>query len=283
MRVNGERVYPVDRKTASWLEQEYRAKLSANVAEGLEQFALGCPRRFGGYDLEGLRRTHAVAVVYDPRSKGEFIERVSHPLLDLSAAYGIPAIASGVGEKPDLSPHTTIEVGRISPDFSDEQAEHIMKWMDSSYSHIRPIANILNGLQFRHNRLVMAPNAYTCDSTPDLGQGVAIRTRRLILKTMTDALRQVIGPDEDRKKFTEPYRYNNLFHSSAWRLVQADDSQGLTEPIAAERFIAFAQEANAIIGKSLVNKPMLLRVGSVRIGAAHEFIIEDAPHLINAS
>lgn len=278
MRNNGERVYPVDRITAVWLGNEYTAKLLANDEDGQKQFASGHPRLFGGYDDEGLRRTFNLIAVYDASSQKEFIRRVSQPLFDLSTSYGIPALASGVGKKPDLRPHTTLEMGRISPDLPEDQVKQIMAWMDSSYSHIRPITEILNGLQFRHNRLVMAPNAYTCESTPDLGQGVAIRVRRLVLKAMADSLRGVIHPEADNKKFTEPYRYDNLFHCSAWRAVPPDEFQ---EIIPAEAWVEFAQEADATIGKSLRERPMLLRVGSVYAGDAYKFINADAPHLIN--
>lgn len=279
MRVNGERLYPVDRQTAAWLASEYQAKLETNSEAGSKEFASGRPRLFRGYNAEDLRRTYGLTMVYDPGSQHEFIDRISGPLLDLSTRYGIPAIASGVGEKPDLKPHTTVQVGRISPGLPKNQVYQIMSWMDSSYSHIRPIADILKGLQFRHNQLVIAPIAYTCEGAPDVGQGVILRVRRLILKAMTDSLRY-ISPQVEPENFTEPYRYDNIFHASVWRIIPADRSR---EPVSTEALIAFAQEANRTIGASLKEEPMLLRVREVFTGDAYGFIRGDAPHLINPS
>lgn len=261
------RVYPVkDPETVARLQQDYSAKLKRNKEAGLQAFQRSEYNPFLGWSEKAMRNVFNVILELDDASKQRVMKQVVNPLQELAQIHSIPAIFAG---NRDLPPHVTLQVGIIK-DISVEQFQDIQRWLTSNKSHLNALARILEGLEFKQDTLVIAPNSYICASEFGNEQGAAFKSRRIIERMMGRSLRLTSG-EQVGGSFAPPYSYYDIFHTSVLRL---------TDHAPAENLSAFAEEAYGTIGENLKRNPLEVKVAHLFRGIAADFMRTYTPHLL---
>lgn len=275
-KLGGERIHTIkDPEVIAKAQQAYLDKLLINREKGALELSTGNYKPFEGYDPVKLAQTFNVILEYNEPTKDQVVKRIVEPALRLAQTHDIPAIFTSRG---DLPPHTTLEAG-VLKDLTDDQMKTLHRWVLTPESHLDRISSILNGLTFQLDTLVVAPNSYVCAVNFDPLQGTAFKARRAVVKMMRLSLRELNDPyivnkeqlAQNAHKFTEPYPYDNIFHTSTFRLVG-------TAP--KEKLIAFNAEVSQTIGADLQRSPINATVARVYRGSAFDFINRHAPQLI---
>lgn len=265
-----ERVYPVrDIETIGRMQADYSAKIDRNREAGRKAFASGDYKPFKGFPVEQWKNLFGIGFELDEASQQAVIDRVSRPMKKLADQYGVPSIFAGIG---DLPPHVTLDVGTFK-DIPSDKVYLIDDWLLSNKSHLQWLSNILRGLTFHMDTIVVAPNSYICAGKFDDEQGAPYRARMAIEKMMQRSfqnLEKVIGAPLTGS-FAPPYRYDDILHTSVSRVTEKAPSSAL---------LRYANEVYASIGADLMREPIPVTVASVTNGRAADFIASIKPELL---
>lgn len=266
-----ERLYPVRNPEIVAQEQAaYTAKIDRNKAEGLKVFSSGEIPLFTGWSVEKHSgRTFDTILLLDEPSQSLITDRVVKPLHQLAQAHHITAVYPGIGDSPT---HVVLQPGRFT-NLSPEQIEAIKTYLASNKSHLNMLADILKGLTFHHDTLVIAaPTTCICAGQFDAEQGGAFRARRIVEKIIGRGLGNLKATSQQQIEGTfTPNDYHDIFHSSVMRFTQKAPPANL---------MTFAQEAYATIGEDLKRNPLPVTIAHLYRGMAVDYQREVAPQFL---
>lgn len=244
------------------MQQAFDAKLARNKASGMAAFTTGEYKPYEGVFPEKMGEQFVLMLMLDDGSKADIAEQVVNPIRSLADKYAIPATFAGHG---DLPSHVTLDVGNFSGMTPDEITAS-REWLASSSSHMEQLSRIASGLTFTMNELVLAPNSYICAGTFDDEQGAPFKIRKIAEEIMARAPKS-----ESTGTITPPYPYNDIFHSSIFRLT------GHAGP---EKLTAFAEETYATVGQELRENPVTITATGIRRGKPIDYYREETPQWV---
>ncbi len=267
----GRRVYPVNSKRLTRrLSQDFSSKTLNNRRTGVNSMLSGEYKPFIGFKEDTFSKLFGFGLIPETASETEIMQRVVSPLQSLAKKHNVPAIFAGV---EDLSPHVTLHVGSFK-EMSPEDMSSVHDWLNSGSSHLRWVSEILCGLSFHMDTLVMgAPNSYLSAGKFDDEQGAPYRARMIfeeILQRSISAVAKNSQPISGTIGTLYP-RYDDIFHLSVSRLTEIRSGDVLS---------MYAIEANATVGEELQRNPITFTVGEVISGLASEDLKKRGPHLL---
>lgn len=281
---------PFRSEIRAYMANMYRQKRVANLDSGFTAFEGEKTAEFLGYQSTTSARIFNIAVIYDPRSSKEIVDRVANPLQTLANKHNVPVLVAGITPTPDhdLAPHTVIEAGVFNA-LADSQIEEIQRIIVSpgfkslpSFPNPDTIRLGLVGREFTFRHLVLGPNSYI-GAAFDTDQESVFKTRIAARALMTAALIKAdLGFDttDDKvqwlsnftRRFAPPYSYYDIFHSSVLRVNGSASRDSL---------LNFAQEAHQTIAVDLARNPLTVVVGRVHIGSALDFQMALGPQQVD--
>lgn len=274
----------LDSKGIEVMQKAFSEKAEANKRKGAEDFAAENTRPFTGYLRANSERIFNFGVIYDPASAREMVDRVADPLKRLADSYAIPVLVTGESIDRDLAPHSVLDAG-FYYDLDNNQIEQIQGAISSpdfsslpKFPGARELTKGLLGKTFTLDGLVVAPNTYINSTRFNETQETAFRARIASRALMTAALGTIIDLGDSQllndytQRFRPPYSYFEIFYATVLRINGSSPKEAL---------LSFAQEANATVGKDILQNPIRATVGSVHIGRASDFQMKLGPHMIH--
>lgn len=266
-----ERVYPVRKPTiVATMRQAFGDKLEMNKHLAETVFQTDEVKPFAGYDRARFAQMYAIRMMFTDESQVLLRDIVTDPLRKLTADLQIPSIFSG---QEDLPPHVTLQVG-VMQGLTKPQINFIDHYLTSDYSHLNWLREILTGLTFHFDTLVVAPNTYICCGDFSDEQGAVYRARlameKMVMHT-SNHLKKIAGDQYTGSFGLPPLRYEDIFHINVARIMS-------NAPVGALR--QFSQQAYQTIGLQLSRDPLPMVSSSVTRENAVPFVRQFAPQLL---
>jgi hypothetical protein len=256
-------------ETEAQTNAAYQAKAERNKANGLNLISSGQLKPFVAYSEQRLKTELNVNLNFDDESRAEIAARVIDPLAALAQKYGISAIYSGKG---DLASHTTLQQS-LFKNMPAEQEKARREFLDSDRSHFQWIAQILHGLQFTFDDLVIPGSMMYISTSSFRPDNYAFyKARRALLKRLNwdqggiQNVQAVTFGNESHPDgpTLEPIDYSDITHSTVARITGYNTTDGL---------ISFANAAYNTVGIGLKEKSLTVKVGDVFIGRSYDYFL----------